>query len=80
MKPDRHRVAMYFHCQSGLVPSFRAIYPGEFTYGGDRSIVFDERDRIAEPALRHCVALALTHHARKARNRAAPAARSTKRK
>ena len=57
--------AIYFHCQSGLVESFRAIYPYVFTYDGNRAIVFAATERVPTKALRHCVALALTHHARK---------------
>ncbi|MFI5003121.1 MAG: DUF1801 domain-containing protein [Reyranellales bacterium] len=57
--------AIYFHCQSGLVEQFRRIYPDTFRYEGKRAILFDSGDRVPLPALRHCVALALTHHARK---------------
>jgi hypothetical protein len=54
--------AIYFHCQIDLVATFRDLYPTEFTYGGNRSILLNARDRIPEPALRHCIALALTYH------------------
>ncbi len=57
--------AIYFHCQSGLVDSFRSIYPDTFTYEGNRAIVFDAKDRLPVRALGHCIALALTHHQRK---------------
>jgi len=57
--------AIYFHCQTDLVESFRQLYPTEFTYGGNRSILLNAKDKIAEPALRHCIALALTYHLNK---------------
>ncbi|MDP1839025.1 MAG: DUF1801 domain-containing protein [Reyranella sp.] len=57
--------AIYFHCQSGLVDTFRSIYPDTFAYEGNRAIVFDAKDRVPVRALRHCLGLALTHHARK---------------
>jgi hypothetical protein len=57
--------AVYFHCQSGLVDTFRTIYPDTFTYEGNRAIVFDARDRLPIRALGHCIGLALTHHLRK---------------
>ena len=57
--------AIYFHCQSGLVQTFRDLYPETFRYEGKRAIIFDVEDRVAVPELRHCVALALTHHLRK---------------
>jgi hypothetical protein len=57
--------AVYFHCQSGLVEDFRTLYPKTFRYEGKRAIVFDVGDRLPEAELRHCIALALTHHLRK---------------
>ena len=57
--------AIYFHCQTDLVETFRQLYPTEFTYGGNRSILLNAKDRIPEPALRHCIALALTYHLNK---------------
>jgi Domain of unknown function (DU1801) len=62
-----NQYAVYVHCQTDLVATFREIYPKELTYGGNRSIVFDLDDEISEPALRHCVALALTYHLNKRR-------------
>jgi hypothetical protein len=57
--------AIYFHCQSGLVEKFCEIYPDTFRYEGKRAIVFDGSERLPLRALRHCIGLALTHHARK---------------
>jgi Domain of unknown function (DU1801) len=57
--------ALYFHCQTDLVETFRELYPTEFRYAGNRSILLNAADKIPEPALRHCVALALTYHLRK---------------
>jgi hypothetical protein len=57
--------AVYFHCQSGLVGQFRELYPDTFSYEGKRAIVFDAGDRLPARELRHCIALALTHHSRK---------------
>ena len=57
--------ALYFHCQTDLVETFRSLYPAGMTYGGNRAIIFDIGDEIPEPALRHCLGLALTYHSRK---------------
>ncbi|MGQ0583174.1 MAG: DUF1801 domain-containing protein [Reyranella sp.] len=62
-RDDGH--AIYFHCQSGLVDTFRTIYPDTFAYEGNRAIVFDAKDRLPVRALGHCIGLALTHHLRK---------------
>jgi hypothetical protein len=57
--------AVYFHCQTDLVATFRELYAGELSFGGNRSIVLNVKDKIPEAALRHCVALALTYHLNK---------------
>ena len=64
VKSTANQYAIYFHCQTDLVETFRELYP-ELSYGGNRSILLNASDEISEPALRHCVALALTYHARK---------------
>jgi hypothetical protein len=56
-------VAMFVHCQTNLVETFRRHYPG-LDYEGDRAIVMCDAP-IDEAALRHCIGLALTYHARK---------------
>jgi hypothetical protein len=61
VKPAANQVAVFFHCQTDLVERFRELYP-ELRYGGNRSILLNAEDKLPEPALRHCVALALTYH------------------
>ena len=65
VKAEAGRYAVYFHCQTDLVETFRQLYPTELNYGGNRSILLDAEDPMPEAALRHCVALALTYHLRK---------------
>jgi hypothetical protein len=65
---EGRKYAMYFICTSGLVEEFKELYRDEMKFEGNRSIVFDVRDKLPEAALRHCISLALTHHRRK-RNR-----------
>jgi hypothetical protein len=64
VKSAANQYAVYFHCQTDLVSTFRELYP-ELTYGGNRSILLDAADELPEEALRHCVALALTYHLNK---------------
>ena len=64
VKSESGRYALYFHCQTSLVETFRQLYP-ELAYGGNRCILLDASDEIPKDALRHCVALALTYHASK---------------
>jgi Domain of unknown function (DU1801) len=65
VKSSAHQYAVYFHCQTDLVETFRELYPTELSYGGNRSIVLNAEDAIPKPAVRHCVALALTYHLNK---------------
>ena len=54
--------AMYVHCQTNLIETFRTLFPKEFTYEGNRSIVFDENDSVPVENLSFCISLALTYH------------------
>jgi hypothetical protein len=58
-EPDRY--AIYFHCQTNLVDTFRELYP-ELTYVGNRCILLDATEELPKDELRHCVGLALTYH------------------
>ena len=69
VKTEAGRYAVYFHCQTDLVETFRELYP-ELSYGGNRAILLDAGEKLPEAALRHCIALALTYHARKKAGRA----------
>ena len=55
------RYAMYFHCRTHLVDSFRALFP-ELRFEGNRAIVFDESDEVPQEPLSVCIAMALTYH------------------
>ncbi|CAN5155199.1 hypothetical protein BH10PSE10_BH10PSE10_05750 [soil metagenome] len=65
VKSNEDRIAIYFHCQTDLVATFRELYPTQLEYGGNRSILLDATAKISEKALHHCIGLALTYHARK---------------
>ena len=66
VKSESDRYALYFHCQTSLVETFRQLYP-ELAYGGNRCILLDASEDMPKDALRHCVTLALTYHASKRR-------------
>jgi Domain of unknown function (DU1801) len=59
-----NQVAVFFHCQTDLVETFRELYP-KLSYSGNRAILLDAGAKLPETELRHCVALALTYHLRK---------------
>ena len=62
---DDDKLAIYFHCQSGLVSQFKQHYPKAFAFEGDRALVLDAHQPLPRAELAHCIALALTHHLRK---------------
>ncbi|MGB5278925.1 MAG: DUF1801 domain-containing protein [Gammaproteobacteria bacterium] len=57
--------AMYFHCKTKLVDTFKEIYRDKFKFEGNRAIVFDGHDEIPVDELKHCILLSLTYHSRK---------------
>lgn len=62
VKSAANQYAVYFHCQTDLVATFRERYASELNLVGNRSIVLNAADKIPKPELRHCLALALTYH------------------
>jgi hypothetical protein len=60
VKEAADQVAVYFHCQTNLVETFRELYP-ELSYSGNRAILLEADKKLPEAELRHCVALALTY-------------------
>jgi hypothetical protein len=64
-KPSQY--AMYFHCQTSLVETFRTLFPNDFRYEGNRAIVFHEDDVVPADALSFCIEAALTYHRKKTR-------------
>ncbi len=59
-KPDQY--AMYFHCQTKLIATFKELYKEEFKFEGNRAIVFSNKDKISKNELKHCISIALNYH------------------
>ena len=64
-KAKPHQYAMYFHCQTTLVDTFKELYGDKLKFEGNRAIVFHEDDEIPIDELKHCISLSLTYHGRK---------------
>jgi Domain of unknown function (DU1801) len=62
-KPDEY--AMYFHCQTNLVETFRTLFPNDFHFEGNRAIIFQQDDAVPTDSLCFCIAAALTYHLKK---------------
>lgn len=54
--------AMYFHCQTNLVETFRKSFSAELKFDGNRAIVFDIGAKFPTDAVVQCVTAALTYH------------------
>jgi Domain of unknown function (DU1801) len=65
IKSQEGKYAMYFHCQTTLVDTFKEMYRGQFEFDGNRSIIFSEKDKVPVEALSHCILMALTYHLNK---------------
>jgi hypothetical protein len=46
VKSTANQYAVYFHCQTDLVETFRELYPRELSYGGNRSILLNAEDDV----------------------------------
>jgi len=57
--------AIYFHCQTTLVETFRKRFGSKFRYEGNRALIFSASDEIPEAELSECISLALTYHLKK---------------
>jgi hypothetical protein len=62
-KPTQY--ALYFHCQTRLVDTFKELYGQRFRYEGNRAIIFHQDDTVPVAELKHCITLTLTYHRRK---------------
>jgi hypothetical protein len=69
LKSDDGRTALFFHCQTRLVDTFRDMFRDDLAFDGNRAIVLDSKEELPEDALRHCIAMALTYHLNKKKRR-----------
>jgi len=67
IKSQEGKYAMYFHCQTTLVGTFKKMYRNDFKFEGNRSIIFEETDKVPVEELSHCISLALTYRLSKKR-------------
>ena len=58
--------ALYAHCQTTIIADFRAIFPDDFRYEGNRAVHFAAEQAAPLDKLALLVARALTYHLRPA--------------
>jgi len=54
--------AMLFNCHTTLIETFRTLFPDDFSFEGNRAILFDKAGTVPIDALSFCIAAALTYH------------------
>ena len=64
-KSTPSQYAMYFHCKTTLVSTFRTMFPKDFEFEGNRAIVFGESDQVPIDALALCIEASLTYRLKK---------------
>lgn len=60
-----NKVGIYFNCQTNLIETFKELHSDTFIFEGKRAILLDLDQEIPINALKNCILLALTYHARK---------------
>jgi len=60
-----NQYAMYFHCKTKLVDTFKELYKNTLEFEGNRAIVFNMEDNVPVEELKRCIELSLTYHSRK---------------
>lgn len=54
--------AIYFNCKTNLIETFKELYRDIFKFEGNRAIIFNINDLVAEKELKHCISLSLRYH------------------
>jgi hypothetical protein len=57
--------AMYFHCQTTLIETFKQQFGTKFRYKGNRALLFSASAVVPKAELSECIATALTYHLNK---------------
>jgi len=58
--PDQY--AMFFHCQTTLVETFRELYGNQLEFQGNRAVIFKKQQPIPTEVVKHCIALTFCYH------------------
>ncbi|MEQ8442426.1 MAG: DUF1801 domain-containing protein [Alphaproteobacteria bacterium] len=57
-------VALYVHCGTRLIDTFKSHYAGTLRFQAKRAVLFDASKPLPTDAVRHCIALALTYRSK----------------
>jgi len=62
LKSNTDQYAIYFHCKTTLIDTFKELYGDKFTFIANRAIVFTLADTVPVDELKHCISLSFTYH------------------
>lgn len=65
LKGSADGYALYFHCQTTLVPSFRDLYSDTLRFEGNRAILLSLSETPPREVLAFCIGQALTYRGRR---------------
>ncbi len=54
--------AVYFNCQTRLVDEFRTLFPNDFSFEGNRALVFALDQDLPQDSLALCIEASLRYH------------------
>lgn len=60
--PEKGCVAMYVHCSTTVIESFRDVYADIYRTEGKRAVYFDLQEPLPEDAVKTLIHMALTYH------------------
>ena len=59
---EKDKIAMFFHCQTTLVETFRKLFANDLVFSKNRAIVLDPKKELPVEELKICIEMALTYH------------------
>lgn len=59
---EEDKIAMFFHCQTSLVSSFRTLFSNSLEFTKNRGIVIEPAESLPINELALCIEMALTYH------------------
>lgn len=59
------KIAIFFHCQTSLVDSFRTLFHSNLEFSQNRAIVIEPNKELQTNELALCIEMALTYHLKK---------------
>lgn len=62
--PKSGGIAIFAHCQTTIIPDFRAVFEDAFRYDGNRAVLMESAAPVPEDKLRLLILRALTYHKR----------------